>query len=66
MPPLVIFLAKTPLVAKYDVSSVKAAQCGAAAMSKETERAFQERFNVDGMKQGTQGQGACVGFSNDY
>ena len=55
MPPLVIFLAKTPLVAKYDVSSVKAAGSGAAALSKETEKAFQERFHVEEMKQGMQG-----------
>ena len=37
VPPLVIFLVKSPLVAKYDLSSVIATTSGAAPLSKETE-----------------------------
>ncbi|XP_026314983.1 4-coumarate--CoA ligase 1-like [Hyposmocoma kahamanoa] len=36
VPPLVVFLAKFPLVAEYDLSSVKAVLCGAAPLTNET------------------------------
>lgn len=36
VPPLVVFLAKHPLVAKYDLSTVKSVWCGAAPLSAET------------------------------
>ena len=52
VPPLVIFLSKTPLVKKYNLSSVKRAMSGAASLSKETEEAFRQRFNVPEMRQG--------------
>ncbi|XP_070505346.1 luciferin 4-monooxygenase-like [Chironomus tepperi] len=44
-PPIIIFLAKTPLFSKYDLSSLKLIVCGAAPLSKETEDQVRERFN---------------------
>ncbi|XP_050085689.1 uncharacterized protein LOC126571319 [Anopheles aquasalis] len=37
VPPLMVFLAKHPLVAEYDLSSLHAVLCGAAPLSKEIE-----------------------------
>ena len=52
MPPIVIFLAKSPLVKEYDLSSVKRAVSGAAPLSKEVERDFTKRMDVPEMRQG--------------
>lgn len=42
-PPLAIFLAKTPKLEKYDISSVKKLGCGAAPLSKEVESILKKR-----------------------
>lgn len=46
-PPVVVFLAKTPLFNKYDLSSLKVLISGAAALSKEMEDQVIARFNGD-------------------
>lgn len=46
-PPIVVFLAKTPLFKKYDLSSLKILICGAAPLSQETEDQVKARFNDD-------------------
>ncbi|GMF39905.1 unnamed protein product [Phytophthora lilii] len=45
-PPLVLFLAKHPIVDKYDLSSVKIVSCGGAPMGKELERAVEKRIGA--------------------
>lgn len=37
-PPLAVFLAKSPLVAKYSLDSVTRIMCGAAPLGEETEK----------------------------
>lgn len=44
-PPIIVFLAKSPIVDKYDLSCLKVIFCAAAPLSKETELQFKERFN---------------------
>lgn len=46
VPPLLLFLAKSPLVDSYDVSSLMIVGCGAAPLSKELADAVKERTNV--------------------
>lgn len=43
VPPLVVFLAKSPLVDEYDLSSLKELGSGAAPLSKEVEDAVNKR-----------------------
>ncbi|KAG5897605.1 hypothetical protein JTB14_019553 [Gonioctena quinquepunctata] len=45
VPPLVIFLAKTPLLDRYDISYVNEIYCGGAPLDKDIEISFIERFN---------------------
>nr|XP_019555575.2 luciferin 4-monooxygenase isoform X1 [Aedes albopictus] len=52
VPPLVVFLAKHPLVESYDLSSVDTLLCGAAPLSKETEDLVKERLKVRYVRQG--------------
>ena len=53
VPPLVLFLAKHPLVDKFDLSSLKSISSGAAALSQELERGVARRIpNVDTVRQG--------------
>lgn len=52
VPPLLVFLAKSPLVDKYDVSSLLILGCGAAPLSKEISDAVQSRLNVLALRQG--------------
>eukprot|EP00808_Paulinella_micropora_P021377 g81307.t1 len=53
VPPLVIFLAKHPLVAKYDLSSVRLVVSGAAPLTDEVARQMIERLStVKEFKQG--------------
>lgn len=52
VPPLLVFLAKSPLVEKYDLSSLVVIGCGAAPLSKEVSDAVKERLNVFEIKQG--------------
>ncbi|XP_062535821.1 uncharacterized protein LOC134204985 [Armigeres subalbatus] len=44
VPPLLVFLAKHPLVDKYDISSLVAVACGAAPLSKEVEEMVHKRL----------------------
>lgn len=43
VPPLVLFLAKHPLVDKYDISSVEEIICAAAPLPKDTEDMVRQR-----------------------
>ena len=45
MPPLVVFLAKSPLVKEYDLSSVKSVSSGAAPLSKDAEEEFKSQMS---------------------
>ncbi|KAJ3659978.1 hypothetical protein Zmor_011638 [Zophobas morio] len=51
-PPLIVLLAKSPLVAKYDLSCVKEVTSGAAPLSKDTEETVKRRLNVRTIRQG--------------
>ncbi|XP_055700083.1 uncharacterized protein LOC129799857 [Phlebotomus papatasi] len=53
VPPLMVFMAKHPLVDKYDLSSLKELYCGAAPLSKEVENAVMARIpNLKAIRQG--------------
>ena len=52
VPPVILFLAKSPLVLKYDVSSVRGVFSGAAPLSADLEREFLTRFNTEYVIQG--------------
>lgn len=43
VPPLMLFLAKHPLVDNYDLSSMKEIICGAAPLGKEVQDAVKQR-----------------------
>lgn len=51
-PPLMVFLAKSPIVDEYDLSSLKIIWCGAAALSKELEQQVIDRIHVPIIRQG--------------
>ncbi|CAO1369203.1 unnamed protein product [Diamesa tonsa] len=46
VPPIMVFLAKSPLVDEYDLSSIEEINCGAAALSKDTEDQVKKRFRT--------------------
>lgn len=46
VPSLWVYLIKSPLVKKYDLSSVKAVLSGAAALTKEVEDGMSRRFKT--------------------
>ncbi|XP_014467589.1 PREDICTED: luciferin 4-monooxygenase [Dinoponera quadriceps] len=52
VPPLMVFLAKHPLVDKYDLSSIKTIACGAAPLSEEIHKAVGKRLNVSEIREG--------------
>ena len=52
VPPLVLFLAKHPLVDKYDLSSLSEITTGAAPLGGEVARAAVERVKCDTIRQG--------------
>uniref|UniRef100_A0A182QEY9 Luciferin 4-monooxygenase n=1 Tax=Anopheles farauti TaxID=69004 RepID=A0A182QEY9_9DIPT len=52
VPPLMVFLAKHPLVDNYDLSSINILLCGAAPLSKETEALVKKRIGVKHILQG--------------
>ena len=53
VPPIVLFLAKHPLVDKYDLSSVEEVTCGAAPMGEGLEEALIKRMpRVKHIRQG--------------
>ncbi|XP_046579878.1 probable 4-coumarate--CoA ligase 1 [Haliotis rubra] len=51
-PSVISFLAKHPMVDKFDVSSFTSILSGAAALSKELTTAFIERLKINGLQQG--------------
>lgn len=54
VPPLMVFLAKNELVAKYDLSSMRFIMSGAAPLSKELEQSVKDRLQIPNLvvKQG--------------
>uniref|UniRef100_A0A182JWZ3 Luciferin 4-monooxygenase n=1 Tax=Anopheles christyi TaxID=43041 RepID=A0A182JWZ3_9DIPT len=52
VPPLMVFLAKHPLVDNYDLSSINTLLCGAAPLSRETEILVKKRIGVKHILQG--------------
>lgn len=46
VPPLAVFLAKHPLVLKYDLSSLHEVWCGAAPLSSEIQKAVTKRYFI--------------------
>lgn len=52
VPSLLVFLAKNPLVDKYNLSSVKGIWSGAAPLSKEIQHAVSKRLNISEVVQG--------------
>ncbi|XP_039276697.1 4-coumarate--CoA ligase 1 [Nilaparvata lugens] len=52
VPPLMVFLAKHPLVDKYDMSSVRSVFVGAAPCSVETINAVKKRLKLKNIRQG--------------
>lgn len=51
VPPTAAFLAKSPLVAKYDLSSVKRASSGGAPLPRDVEAKLSERFPLQAYRQ---------------
>ncbi|XP_014372088.2 4-coumarate--CoA ligase 1 [Papilio machaon] len=52
VPPLAVFLAKNPLVTKYDLSSLTEIWCGAAPLSSDIQKMVCQRIGIDFIKQG--------------
>lgn len=53
VPPLLLFLAKDPIVSEYDLSNLELIGVGAAPVRKELVQAFMKRFpNVKYVNQG--------------
>jgi 4-coumarate--CoA ligase len=50
VPPLMVFLAKHPMVADYDLSSMSLIICGAAPLSKELENAVYDRLKIKNLR----------------
>jgi 4-coumarate--CoA ligase len=51
VPPVLLFLVKSPLVQKYDLSSITDVLCGAAAVTKETEDLVETQFKISCVRQ---------------
>lgn len=68
MPPIIIFLVKSPLVAQYDLSSLHTIICGAAPLSRKVELLAKQRIGVKTIRQGY-GMTECTYIftcQNDY
>ena len=52
VPPIVNFIAKTPLLKEYDLSSVNTLGNAAAPLSKYMEEEFKAKMHINEMKQG--------------
>lgn len=52
VPPLFVFLAKSPLIDSYDISSLVVLACGAAPLAKDIADAVRSRLNVFAIRQG--------------
>lgn len=67
VPPLVLFLAKHPLVDKFDLSSMVRVSSGAAPLGKELEIAMLKRLpKVQRLQQGTWSSKKLSWCNNDY
>ncbi|XP_031328707.1 4-coumarate--CoA ligase 1-like [Photinus pyralis] len=62
VPSMANFLIKSPLVDKYDLSSVKRIRCGAAPLGKSAEEALIKRLKVDDIRQGYGMTEATIGI----
>ncbi|RZC35101.1 AMP-binding domain containing protein [Asbolus verrucosus] len=51
VPPILLFLVKSPLVEKYDVSSITNILCGAASISQELEKMVEKRLKLESIRQ---------------
>ncbi len=51
-PPIVSFLAKDPMVDKYDLSSLVTPYSGAATLCKDLAEMFIDRLKLTGLRQG--------------
>lgn len=52
VPPLMVWLAKTPLVNNYDLSSLQFLYCGAAPLTKDVSDAVKKRLGIQIIRQG--------------
>lgn len=52
VPPLLVFLAKNPIVDEYDLSCVKQISCGAAPVSENIKEAVQKKFKLPFIRNG--------------
>ncbi|XP_045453178.1 4-coumarate--CoA ligase 1 [Melitaea cinxia] len=52
VPPLAVFLAKHPLVPKYDLTSLNEVWCGAAPLSSEIQLVVSKRTGINSIRQG--------------
>lgn len=52
VPPLLVFLAKHPIVSHYDLSSLKDIKCGAAPVSREIQEQVTKRLGIKSIRQG--------------
>ncbi|KAG5870294.1 hypothetical protein JTB14_020368 [Gonioctena quinquepunctata] len=51
-PPLAVFMAKSPLLSKYDLSSIIAVFCGAAPLHRDIEDILKQRLKIPLVRQG--------------
>ncbi|XP_049788641.1 luciferin 4-monooxygenase [Schistocerca nitens] len=52
VPPLLVFLAKHPMVSQYDLSSLTDIKCGAAPISREIQEQVTKRLGINNIRQG--------------
>ena len=66
MPSTLLFLAKSPLVEQFDLSSLKDVSCGAASLSKELSKAVTERLpSIKFLRQGKNSSMGLLGNVNE-
>lgn len=69
VPPLVVWLVKTPLTEKYDISSLTEISCGAAPLSSQMEEALKKKTSIRIINQGygmTETAGGIVYALGEY
>ena len=44
VPPLIVFMAKSPMCSKYDVSSIRLVVCGAAPLGADITAEFRDKY----------------------
>lgn len=69
VPPIIVWLSKTPLVSEYDLRSLKVIWYGAAPLSKEVHSLVQNRLNIPIFRQGygmTEGTFAFISQNDDH